>query len=372
VVIAGGGTAGHVAPGLAIAEAVRRRAPDARVSFIGTRRGLEGDVVAAAGYRLHLINVIPWARTMGARRFLAPIALVRATAQARAILRRERVSVVVGMGGYASLPAVAAARLGRVPALLQEQNAVPGLANVVGARLTPHVALGFEEAAGAFPRSARPRVTGVPLRPRIATADLATLREEARRAFGLDAGRATLLVVGGSLGAARLNALALDLGRRWAGRGDRQVLLVAGRGNIEGVEAEARAAGALPLRAVAFVERMELAYAAADLALARAGASTVAELAILGLPAVLVPYPYARRREQDANAHVLAHAGGAVVLADADASPERVSAQVEELLRDAERRRRMAAAARAAGKPGAADEIAAWALELAAGGGGRD
>jgi UDP-N-acetylglucosamine--N-acetylmuramyl-(pentapeptide) pyrophosphoryl-undecaprenol N-acetylglucosamine transferase len=367
VVIAGGGTGGHVAPGLAIADALGRREPAARISFIGTRRGIEGSAVTAAGYPLHLIDVIPWARTLGAKRYLAPMTLIGATVRCRSILRRERASVVVSVGGYASLPAVVASRLGRVPTLVHEQNAEFGVANLIEARLTPHVALGFERAVRQLGRRARPRVTGVPLRRAITTVDRSALRDEALRAFDLRPGAATLLVLGGSLGASRLNAAAVSLARRWRGRDERQILLVAGPANIDEVRSIVDHDAGLPLRSVGFVERVELAYAAADLAVARSGASVVSELAAVGLPSVLVPYPYARRGHQEANARALERAGGAVVVPERDASDETLAAHVERLLEDREELGTMSARARAFGKPDAADAIAEWALALAAG-----
>jgi UDP-N-acetylglucosamine--N-acetylmuramyl-(pentapeptide) pyrophosphoryl-undecaprenol N-acetylglucosamine transferase len=255
---------------------------------------------------------------------------------------------------------------------VHEQNAEFGVANLLEARLTPHVALGFEQAARRLGRRARPRVTGVPLRRTIANTDRAALRDEALRAFGLKGDAATLLVLGGSLGAERLNAAALDLARRWHGRGDRQILLVAGPLHIEGIRAALDREAALPLRAEGFVDRIELAYAAADLAAARSGASVVSELAAVGLPSILVPYPYARRGHQEANARALERAGGAVVLRQSDASDETIAARVESLLGDRDTLGRMALRARAFGKPDAADAIAAWTLALAAGKEGRD
>lgn len=365
VVIAAGGTGGHLTPGLAVAEALGLH-PGVRVSFVGTARGLEGDLVRSAGYPLHLVDVIPWARTIGARRFLAPLALLRATRQAGRVLRAERAAVALGMGGYAGLPVVAAARLARVPSLIHEQNAIPGLANRIGARLTRHIALTFGEAAPHFPSSARTRVVGLPLRRAIATFDREALRAEALDAFGLHADRPVILVFGGSQGAARLNAAAAGLAERWRDRSDRQMLVVAGRAHADELRAALRAAaGDLVVRCEAFVERMELAYAAADVALCRAGAATISELAAAGVPAILVPYPYARNAHQEANARALERAGAAATVADGDATAERLELLLSELLSDPGRRAQMAKAALDAARRTAAEDIAAWLLELA-------
>lgn len=364
VVVAAGGTGGHVAPALAVAEALRAARPSAIISFVGTRRGLEGEMVAAAGYPLHLVDVLPFARTLGPRRFLAPLSLARAARQAGRILRAERASVVLGMGGYASLPVVAAARLGRIPCLIHEQNAIPGLANRAAARLTRNVAVAFPEAAGHFPAHAAARAVGMPLRRAIASFDRAALCAEARAVFGLSGDRPAVLVFGGSLGAARLNAAAAGLAARWRDRADRQLLVIAGRAHAEELGPRlARAAGSMSVRCEAFVDRMELAYAAADLALCRAGASTVSELAAVGLPAVLVPYPHARHAHQDANARALG--GGAIVVRDAEATADRIGPLLDDLLAGPERLVEMGAAGRRAARPRAAEEMAAWLLELA-------
>lgn len=369
IVIAGGGTAGHVYPGLALADAIRRLEPGARIVFVGTSRGIERAAVPAAGYPLHLVEVVPWARTLGAKRFLAPPSLLGAVARARALLARLRPGVVVGMGGYASLPVTAAARTRGLRVILHEQNAIPGIANLVASRFVRRIALGFEEGRSRFPRSAEIRVTGNPVRASIARLERAAVRETARAALGLEAGRATVAFFGGSLGAARLNEAAIGLASRWRERADVQLLIAAGRAH--GAEVGARAAEigtrALVVRSVGFIERMELAYAAADLAVCRAGAASVAEIAAVGLPAILVPYPYARSNHQEANARALEHAGGARVILDRDASAETLGRTIEALLEGEGVLEAMAAGARSFGRPRAAEELAAWVLSLGEG-----
>lgn len=366
VVIAAGGTGGHLVPALALADALMRRRPGARVAFVGARRGMERSVVPEAGYRVHLVDVLPFARTLGTKRFLAPAALLRASWQARRALRAEHADAVVGMGGYPSLPAVAAARSLGLPSVVHEQNAVPGIANRLAARLTPNVALALGEAAGRLPRSARPRVVGMPLRPAIAGFDREALRAEALAALGLVAGVPVLLVAGGSLGAARLNDAAVAIAGRWRDRGDRQLLVSAGRAHAEHTAAALEAAaGGTRVRCVGYIERMELAYAACDLALCRAGGATVAELAATSTPALLVPYPHHRDRQQHENALALVRAGGALVVSDGEAAGEGTAALADELLGDLPRRAAMSAAARSLSRPGAADALADWALALA-------
>lgn len=360
VVIAAGGTGGHLVPALAIADALRRRDATIRIAFVGTARALDDELVRARGFPAYATTVRPFTRS--ARGALAPLSVVPAVVQARRALRAERACVVVGMGGYPSLPVVAAARLERIPAVIHEQNAVPGLANEAAALLTRNIAVSFPGAVQAF-RSRTPRMIGVPLRDGIARFDRAALRPEAIRTFDLDPARRTVLVFGGSLGAARLNDAAEALARRWTDRADVQVLWVTGAQHAAAIRARIGVVGSV--RIEGYVDRMDLAYAAADVVVSRAGASTVAELAVTGTPAILVPLPIARRREQDANAAALATVGGAIVLSNDDATADRIEMLCDALLGDEARRSRMADAARSIGRPDAADEMARWIIELA-------
>jgi UDP-N-acetylglucosamine--N-acetylmuramyl-(pentapeptide) pyrophosphoryl-undecaprenol N-acetylglucosamine transferase len=367
IVIAAGGTAGHVYPGIALADALRRARPDARVTFIGTPRGIEKDAVPEAGYPLEMIDVIPWSRTLGAKRFLAPPSAALATARARALLGTLAPGVVVGMGGYASLPVVLAARTRRLPAVLHEQNAIPGVANVVGARSARRIAVTFPETREKFPHAVEVRVLGNPLREQIAGLDRAVMRPEAISALALDASRRTLLVMGGSLGAARLNDAVVGLAGRWRDRADLQVFVSAGRLHGEALRErldEAAGGHALLVRCVDYLEKVEHAYAAADVALCRAGAATVMELAAVGLPSILVPYPYARANHQEANARALAREGGTEVVLDRDATADALGPALERLLDDEAAHEKMAAGARSFAKPAAADDLATWVLEL--------
>lgn len=364
VVIGAGGTGGHIFPGLALAGAIKDAEPGAAVDFVGTERGLEKTLIPGAGYRLHMIDVLPLQRRLGVEPLLAGPALVRATWQARRLLRSLKADVAVGMGGYPSLPVMAAAASMRLPSLLHESGAVAGLANKIAGRLTRNVALSFDEAASAFNRPTR--TTGMPLSPAIAHMDRAALRTEARAAYGLDDDRVAVLVMGGSLGALRLNELALGLAERWRARDDVRIILKAGRGHLEATQKRLAELGAEHVvDAMEFLDRMELAYAAADVAITRAGAGTVAELPAAGLPAVLIPYPHAPGDHQTLNAQPLVAAGAAYVVADREAIPERVGPLLEELIEDRARLAAMGASARGLAKPHAAAELAAWVLELA-------
>jgi UDP-N-acetylglucosamine--N-acetylmuramyl-(pentapeptide) pyrophosphoryl-undecaprenol N-acetylglucosamine transferase len=363
VVIAAGGTGGHIYPGLALADAIRRRVPDAGVSFVGTRRGLESDIIPRAGYELDTVDMVPFT---GANRLVLPAALLRGGLQSRRLLRRRRAAVAVGMGGYASAPLMLGARLASLPALIHESGAVPGKANLVAARLTPHVATAFPGAVPRFPAGRDIRVLGMPLAAEFASFDRDRLRAEARSSLGLPAEAFVLFVMGGSQGAARLTDLAIALGARWRDRDDLHILLKLGARSSEDVAARLADVGAdKVVHPVAYLDRMDTAYAAADAALCRAGAGTVSELAVTGLPAVLVPYPFATGDHQRDNAAELVTAGAATVVADAEATADTVAPFVETLAADPVRRGEMSRAATSVARPRAADELAAWVLELA-------
>lgn len=363
IVIAAGGTGGHIYPGLAVAEALMRVAPGAQVSFVGTSRGLEGTLVPDAGFDLDLVDMVPLAGRTALR---LPIALVRSTAQARRILRRREADATVGMGAYVSGPVIVAARLLGIPSLIHESGAVPGRANLAAARLTGNVATAFAEAVAAFPSSADVRTVGMPLGTALAGFERSVRRKEARKAYELEDTTTLVLVNGGSQGAASLNRLAVGLAERWRDRTDVRILLKTGRRDHEQTERALRASGASHLVEVTrFIERMDLAYAAADVSVCRPGAGTVAELAVVGLPAVLVPYPHAPFDHQARNAAALVEAGAALMVRDDEATAAVVGPLLEPLLADHSRLDRMRAGLSGLAHPRAAEEMAAWVLELA-------
>ncbi len=360
IVVAGGGTAGHVFPALAVA---RRLVDDhgAEVRFIGTDKGLERDLVPEAGFGLTTIDARPFVRrvSMGAAR--APIALLRSVSECRPLT--DVADVVLGMGGYASGPAVMAARRGHRPVVVHEQNAVPGAANRLAARWARVVCVSFEEARDRFPRRVRTVVTGNPVRQQVLdmVPDRARIRDEALEVFGFEPHRRTLVVFGGSQGALHLNeAAAAACSERFGSRTDLQVLILAGRGHADAVRASIAAPDGPGLRVhvLPFLDRMELAYAVADLIVCRSGATTLAEISACGLPSVLIPYPHATANHQEANARALERAGGAVVLLDAELTARSLSDRVRGSLDQPDQLGRMASAAAEWAKPGAAATVA--------------
>ncbi|QXG78105.1 undecaprenyldiphospho-muramoylpentapeptide beta-N-acetylglucosaminyltransferase [Modestobacter sp. L9-4] len=363
VVLAGGGTGGHIEPMLALADALTRRRtpagePAVRVTCLGTSRGLETRLVPARGYDLRLIPPVPLPRKPTPDLLRVPGRVWQAVSQTRALLTELGADVVVGFGGYVALPAYLAARGARVPVVVHEGNPLPGLANRVGARLAARVAV---TTAGTPLRGAEH--VGMPLRSAITGLDRAGLRAEARAAFGLDADRPTLLVFGGSQGAASLNRAAVGAADALTAAGV-QVLHARGPKNTD-VTVPARPAGSAPYVVVDYLERMDLAYAAADLALCRSGAVSVAELSAVGLPAAFVPLPIGNG-EQRLNALPVVEAGGGLLVADADLTPSWVQEQLVPVLTDADRLATLAAHAAAAGTPDADERLADMALAAAA------
>jgi UDP-N-acetylglucosamine--N-acetylmuramyl-(pentapeptide) pyrophosphoryl-undecaprenol N-acetylglucosamine transferase len=362
VVLAGGGTGGHVFPALAVARALADERPDLRVEFLGTARGLESRLVPEAGWTLHTVDAIPLARKVSLDAARMPFVLARAARQARALLQSRGAVGAVVFGGYVSVPLALAARRLRLPLVVHEQNAVPGVANRVAARWASAVAVTYPGTA--FGR--RPvTVTGNPVRPGLDPGAVAGSRAEALHTFGLDGTRRTLLVFGGSQGARRINSATVESARRWSAPQRVQILHATGRRDAGAVAqdwqrvVEASGPDERPTVAVRdFIDRMDLAYAAADAVVCRAGASTVAELTVLGLPSVLVPYPHATADHQTANARALHEAGGAVMVADAELDAARLVREAEPLLVDDAVRERMAAAARTFGHPDAAERVA--------------
>jgi UDP-N-acetylglucosamine--N-acetylmuramyl-(pentapeptide) pyrophosphoryl-undecaprenol N-acetylglucosamine transferase len=353
VVIAGGGSAGHIEPALAFADALLRRDPSAAVTALGTERGLDTRIIPARGYDLELIPPVPIPRRPGVDLLRVPGRLRRAVDAAAAVLRDRDADALVGFGGFVSGPAYLAARRLRVPIVVHEANPRPGWANRLGARLTPYVATTFPDTP-----IRNGRQVGLPIRSSIATLDRAARRAEGRAAFGLEPGRPTLLVTGGSQGARRLNEAAAGAAAHLRAHGV-QVLHATGPAQTVDVP---DAAGSPPYVVVPYLDRMELAYAAADLVLCRAGANTVVELTAVGLPAAYVPLPIGNG-EQEIIARPVVAAGGGLMVADADCTPDWVRDTLTPLLEDPQRLATMGAAAESSGRRDADEKLVDLVLE---------
>ncbi len=362
VVLAGGGTAGHVEPAMAVADALSALNPQVRITALGTRRGLETRLVPERGYQLELITPVPLPRKPSGDLARLPGRVWRAVRETRAVLDAVDADVVVGFGGYVALPAYLAARgIGsrrRIPVLIHEANASAGLANRVGARTANRILAAVPDSGlrGA-------EVVGVPVRAAITTLDRAALRAEARAHFGFAQDARVLLVFGGSQGAVALNRAVSGAAADLAAAG---VAVLHAHGPKNALELRTPERGEPPYVAVPYLDRMDLAYAAADLVICRSGAMTVAEVSAVGLPAIYVPLPIGNG-EQRLNALPVVNGGGGMLVADAALTPGLVAQQVSALLTDPSRLAAMTAAAARVGHRDAAYKVAQAALDLAGG-----
>ena len=357
VVLAGGGTAGHISPLLAIANAILEVRPDARLLAVGTPGGMEARLVPAAGLELATISRVPFPRKPSMELLRLPGKLAGAVRQAGAILDEAQADALVGVGGYVCTPLYLAAWRRKIPIVVHEANTRPGLANRVGAQLSRHVAVAF---AATKLRGARH--VGMPMRREISGLDRTAAREAARTALGLEQDKPTLIVTGGSSGAQSINrAIAASVGAL-ADAGI-QTLHITGRDKAVH-DAEGKLLAAPGYRQVEYIDGMELAYAAADLLLARSGAGTVCEVSAVGVPAVFVPLPIGNG-EQALNAAGLVNADAALLVEDSALDAAWVAAHIIPLLRDSARLDRMAAAAERLGIRDADRRMAALVLDAA-------
>ena len=367
VVLAGGGTAGHVEPALAVADALSALQPGIRIAALGTARGLETRLVPERGYDLRLVTPVPLPRRLNLDLLRLPWRVRRSVRETRAVFDAVAADVVVGFGGYVAVPAYLAARgefpgrfaparRGRVPVVVHEANARAGLANRLGARIARRV-------LAAVPDSGLPdaEVVGMPLRASITGLDRAALRAEARAHFGFADDARVLLVFGGSQGAASINRAVSAAAGELAAAG---VSVLHAHGPKNTLDLRTPEPGDPPYVAVPYLSRMDLAYAAADLAICRSGAMTVAEVSAVGLPAVYVPLPVGNG-EQRLNALPVVDAGGGLLIADADLTPACIGGEVVRLITDTPRLAAMTAAAAGVGHRDAARRVAEVVLDVA-------
>ncbi|MEV6773191.1 undecaprenyldiphospho-muramoylpentapeptide beta-N-acetylglucosaminyltransferase [Nocardia sp. NPDC051030] len=397
VIVAGGGTAGHIEPAMAVADALLRRDPSIRVTALGTQRGLETKLVPERGYPLELIPPVPLPRKPTADLLRLPGRVRASVKRTRQIIDAVDADVIVGVGGYVALPAYLAAGRGllrrrkRVPVVIHEANAMAGIGNKIGARVADRVLAAVPNSGVHARGRIDAEVVGIPVRASITTLDRAALRAEAREHFGLPSDGPVLLVFGGSQGARSLNEAVSGAAPQLALAGI-SVLHAHGPKNTLTLEAPtATAADSRPADqnvrldiadpaapepdgavaadrakyvAVPYLSRMDLAYAAADAVVCRSGAMTVAEVSATGLPAFYVPLPHGNG-EQELNARPVVAAGGGRIVADAELTPKYVIDEVIPLLLDTDRLTAMGRAAAGAGHRDAADEVARIVLEVA-------
>lgn len=365
VIVAGGGTAGHIEPALAVADALRRRDPAIRVTALGTHRGLETELVPERGYPLELIPPVPLPRKPTADLLRLPGRVLASVRRTREVIDTVQADVIVGFGGYVALPAYLAAGRGitrrrKVPVVVHEANVMAGIANKIGARVAARVLAAAPNSGVRSRGRADAEVVGIPVRSAITLLNRAALRAEARTHFGLPADGPVLLVFGGSQGARSLNEAVSAAAPQLTAAGI-SVLHAHGPKNtltLAGLHEPAKYV------AVPYLSQMALAYAAADAVVCRSGAMTVAEVSAVGLPAFYVPLPHGNG-EQELNARPVVAAGGGRIVADAELTPKYVIDEVIPLLLDSDRLTAMGRAAAGAGHRDAADEVARIVWEVA-------
>jgi UDP-N-acetylglucosamine--N-acetylmuramyl-(pentapeptide) pyrophosphoryl-undecaprenol N-acetylglucosamine transferase len=368
VIIAGGGTGGHIYPGITIARTLLGRIPDAEVVFVGTKRGLEVDVVPKEGFELLFIDVAGFQRKVSLDTLTTFYRAFKGVFQARAILKRFQPDVAVGTGGYVSGPVVLAAWLLGIPTLIHEQNALPGYTTRILSRIANMVAVTYPESAKYFPRNAKVRLTGNPIRRSI----LETKRNQGLAAFGLNPRHLTVLIFGGSQGARAINKVMVKILPEMMRSKDTQVIYQTGKLDYDQVikELEANCAQALRTSRLVvqdYIYRMDHAMACSDLVVGRAGAISIAEITGRGLPSILIPLPSSAEGHQEKNANALEAAGAAFVIHEKDLSPNSLLRAINKIIDDEKLRGEMATQSRKLGRPGAADELVDIVVSLSRG-----
>ncbi len=359
VVLAGGGTGGHIYPLLAFADCLRRHDPAMRITCLGTARGLENEIIPPRGYDLRLVPAYQLPRSINMNLVRTPDRMWRAARATRTVLDDVAADAVVGFGGYVAVPAYLAAWRRHTPTVIHEVNVPPGVANRMGMRFTNHVAVGFPHQIEESAALRHARVTGVPLRDSIARLDRAALRSHARQHFGLHPDRPTLFVFGASQGARSINLAAAGAAKALAAAGVQVLHLTGARNEPVEVPPDLPA----PYVTLKFLSEMELGYAAADLALCRGGAMTCAETAAVGLPAIYVPLPWGNG-EQRRNAQPVVNAGGGLLVDDGDLTPDWIERTVIPLIRDPGRLAAMSAAAAGYGRRDGDEQLRRYLYEV--------
>jgi len=348
---AGGGTGGHLFPALALAEVLKRRVPTAEIVFWGTSRGLENKIIPNTTYRLEKIPVRGFQRRLTLANLVFPFVLLASVAKVGRQFLFRRPRAVLGTGGYVSGPVVFVAWLLWIPVFIQEQNSFPGVTTRLLAKLARRVYLTFETSKKYFKHPKKLLVTGNPIRPEILQAD----RTAALQKFGLSPEKYTLFVFGGSQGARKINRLLAEILPNLLQDLPLQVIWSTGASDF--AEISRKMEGQPNVRVFDFIAEMSLAYAAADLVVCRAGATTLAEITAVGLPSVLIPYPFAAANHQVLNARSLEEAGAAVCLLENELTGEKLAQEIKRLFREPERLKKMAASAKKLARPEAAEVI---------------
>lgn len=358
IIVAGGGTGGHIYPALAIARGLKEKYPDAEILYVGNNHGMESDIVPKEGLPFKGLSGAGLQRKLSLKNLQVLWQTGRGFWQAVRVLNSWKPDVVIGTGGYVCGPVLLAAALGRIPTLIHEQNALPGVTNRILSRFVDRVAVTFKESVKYFPRSDKVILTGLPVRPEI----LRATRLEGLKKLGIGANRFLLLSFGGSRGARAINKAMVTVIKQFIGDPRLNILHVTGTLGYEEFLGDCAAAGinldgAGNVTIISYLYNMQDALAAADLVISRAGAATCAEINALGIPSILVPYPFAAENHQEHNARALEKEGAALVLLDRKLRGDLLCDMVAGLLDDRGRLSAMAEASRKMGKTKALEDI---------------
>jgi len=359
VIISGGGTGGHIFPAIAIADAIKEINPDTEFLFVGALGRMEMEKVPKAGYSIKGLEISGFQRSLSAKNLSFPFKVLKSLRVSKQIIKDFKPDVAVGVGGYASGPMLHVASKKRVPALIQEQNSFPGITNRLLAKKVDRICVSYEGMDKWFPAE-KMLMTGNPIRN--AVVQIENKREEALHVFDLDPTKTTLLIVGGSLGARTINETIAGVMEEIK-TSNFQVIWQTGKHFIDQANTLLTNLNVSNVKATAFIERMDLAYAAADLIISRAGAMALSEICLIGKPSVLVPSPHVTEDHQTKNASALVKKNAAVMIGDINARKE-LWEKVKILLDNKEERRQLAMNAKAMGKPNSAKRIAQEVLNL--------
>lgn len=352
VIIAGGGTGGHLYPAIALAKEIEARFPESEILFLGTSRGLETKVVPELGYRLKLIWLRGFQRTLSMQNLIFPFRVIISLVQCVVIIVKFKPEVVIGTGGYVSGPAVFLAALFRIPTLIQEQNSYPGVTTRLLSRFVNQVHLSFEESIQFFKNKSKLYVSGNPVRSTLTIVN----RSEAISKLGIDENKKTLLIFGGSQGAHSINRAILKNLDKLMEKQNWQIIWGSGERDFDSIQHECKKYG-LRILVKPFITDMGAAYAAADLVVSRAGAITLAELQACGLPVILIPYPFAAGGHQEANARALVNQNAAEMVLNNELESDKFLDTLLLLMGDKVRRETLSANLKTLAKPDAAKKI---------------
>lgn len=357
--IAGGGTGGHIYPAIAVVESIRQYGLEPDVVLIGSGRGLERRVALSNRFEVFEILSKPLPMKFGLRTIWSIFWALVGLVQSVMILLVQRPRVIIATGGYASGPCILAAKMLGIPVVLIEPNVIPGRTTRMLASIVDQIALGYKEAVGYFKKGTNLRVTGVPIRLSITRQN----RQDAIAMLGLEASRKTIFIFGGSHGASSINKAFIGAAKILEGRKDLQFLIQTGKRDYSMVS-EATKHLDIKCKVFEYLDNIGVAYSASDLIVSRAGAATIAEITALGLPSILVPYPYAIGGHQRANASIVAEHGAALVIDDSQLTPQRLAQAILDLIDDEDRLNLMSQKSLELGKPDAANDIAAYILDV--------